>query len=279
MPLALPKNIVDEVFQALGRAGFGEERALTPATRAEGATVPFSNWTVLQFADMGAVHVAARSKASRLQDLTSEESPPFMLIGMLRLLGTTPEIGGTKARRRTRMELEYDRKRGAGPNADAPTWTFDGGDLRIEGDSVNPAGARATFIQTPLTNRSDDDNTGSGYSLSGTTLSFGGLEEKHEETILYLIDAGDEYPARVTSTSGSSAEVDTEAPDASYEVVYFDHACAQIDRRLRGAVAELATSLCFASLANQDALEATTNAFGREMQGSMLPTFSLRGSE
>lgn len=272
MQTILPKEVISGVLGSLSRAGFGGQRVHTAVGATERGSARFSNLSILQYADMAAVQVAARVRAEHVQDLFTQKSPPFPLSGILRLLGTSPNVNGTVARRRTQASNEYYKNRGSDPTDEEPAWIFESGEFYIEGASENPSGAAATFVDAPLTTKS----TESSVSLSGGNLSTDTLTEKHEETILYLDDGSNEHTARVLDTSVAGTDVDTDASGGSYDVSYFDHACSQIDRRHETAIVELAAAFCFASMAEQDALEASLSNFGDEINDALLPTFDLR---
>lgn len=276
MATLLPKSLINEVEHTLRRASLSGQRIHVAVGRTETGTAQFANLSLLRYLDTASVLVASRVKAETVQSLFNTQNPSFDVTDTLRLRGVTPNINGTLARRRTTVSNEFYKARGATPSAESPVFVFEAGEFFVEGDSVDPAGAAASFVDAPLTVQ----NTEASVGLTGGSLdSSGFLAEKHEETIAYLVDVsgsstdGDEYTARILDAS--NGDLDTTAPDSTYDVHYFDHACAQLERRHKSAVVEFASALSFASLAEQDALEAGLSNFGDEITGSLMPAFDM----
>lgn len=281
----LPKDLIRAVEATLQRANLDGMRIHTSAGRAETGSARFANESILRYCDISAVMVASRAGAESLRPLFEDRAPgdsaptdEFDVTGILRLRGVTPNVGGTPAFRRTSGSDDYYTDRGAPPSADQPAWQFEGGEFFISNGSKNPGGSQASFVKCPLT----AEQTVAGDTLTGSTLATDALTEKHEETVAYLVDSsgtasdGDEYSARVLDTSVAGTEVDTEAPDSTYDVHYFDHACAELGLRHEAAVVEFASALSFASLGKSDPLETAISNFEDEIQSDILPAFDLR---
>lgn len=276
----LPKNLISAVEGTLQRATIQGMRVHTAVGRSETGSARFSNQSILFFSDIAAGLLAARSKAESVRPLFEDRTPSSGTIDIsetLRLRGVTPNIGGTIARRRTRASDDYYSSRGAGASSENPIFIFEGAEFFIDnGATQNPAGSAASFVKAPRTVQSTEDSV----TLSGGQLqSTGFLGDKHEETIAYLEDtnSGDEFTARVLDPSNGN--LDTTAPDADYDVTYFDHACAELGRRHKTAIVEFASALAFASIGEQDTLEAALSNFGDEIQRDVMPAFDLTEQE
>lgn len=277
----LPKDLIRAVEATLQRANLDGMRVHTAAGRAETGSARFANESILRYCDIAAVHVASLVRAESVRPLFEDRTPSggsFDLTGILRLRGVTPNVNGTPAYRRTSGSNDYYTDRGAPPTANQPAWQFEGGEFFITDGSKNPSGSQANFVTCPLTG----EQTVSGDTLTGSTLSTDALKEKHEETIAYLVDSsggatdGDEYSARILDASVSGTDVDTQAPDSTYDVHYFDHACTELGVRHETAVVEFASALCFASIGRSDPLETSLANFDDEVQSDLLPAFDLR---
>lgn len=270
----LPKDLITAVENTLQRAKLDGMRIHTAVGRAETGSARFAQESILRYCDTAAVLVGARAKADALRPLFEDRTPSggaFDISGTLRLRGVTPNINGTVAYRRTRASDEYYRDRGADPSADQPAWVFEGGEFFITDGSQNPSGSQANFVASPLTAK----QTESAIALSGSNLSTDTPAEKHEETIAYLDDGADIYTARILDTSVSGTDVDTTAPDASYDIAFFDHACAELGIRHETAVVEFASALCFASVGESDPVEVALSNYTDELQSDVAPAFDV----
>lgn len=272
----LPKDLISSVEGTLQRATIQGMRVHTAVGRSETGSARFSNESLLRYCDTAVVLIAMRAKAESVRPLFEDRTPSgdeFDVSGTLRLRGVTPEVDGAVARRRTRASNEDYSSRGADPTSEYPAWIFEGGEFFIEGASRNPSGAQASFVTAPLTTK----DVVQGDSLTSSSLQTDTPAEKHEETIVYLEDSmsGDTYTARVLDTSASGTDLDTTAPDGTYDVHYFDHACAQLGVQHESAVVELASALCFASLGEGDPLQAALSNYADELQSDIMPAFDL----
>jgi hypothetical protein len=275
MATLLPKNLIPAFESTLQRATIDGLRVHTASGRVETGTAQFSHESILRYLDTAAVLVAARVEANAVRTLFETRSGPAFQVGrMLRLRGTTPNVNGNTARRRTRTSDAYYSDRGGDPTDSDPAYIFEGGEVRIRGNSVNPVGSEIGVVKTPLTRTS----TASGITLSGTDLQTSALDDKHEQTILYLDDGSTVYSARATGV-GNPATVDTTAPDGTYDVTYFDHACTELGTRHKAAVVEFAAAQAFASLGESDALEASLSNFGNQISSDVMVAFDLRDND
>lgn len=273
----LPKDIIDAVEGNLQRATLDGMRVHTAVGRSETGSARFSNQSILRYADIAAILIASRAKAESLRPLFETRTPSggeFDLSSVLRLRGVSPNVGGALARRRTRTSDDYYSSRGAEPTPEHPAYIFEGGEFFIEGGPRNPAGSEASFVAAPLTTF----NTVTGVTLSGANLSTDAPGVSHEETIAYLVDTNtsEEISVRLLDTSVSGTDVDTTAPDGTYELTYNDHACSKLGVRHQTAVVEMASALCFASLGEGDALEASLSNYQDDLQSDVMAAFDLR---
>jgi len=276
MATLLPKNVIPALESTLQRATIDGLRVHTASGRVETGTAQFSHESILRYLDTAAVLVAARAEAEALRPLFQSRTPSgeFDTSQMLRLRGTTPNVSDNVARRRTRTSDAYYSDRGGEPSDTDPAYIFEGGELVIRGSTENPTGSEVEVVKTPLTRTS----TASGITLSGTDLQTSALDDKHEQTILYLDDGSTVYSARATGV-GNPATVDTTAPDGTYDVTYFDHACTELGTRHKAAVVEFAAAQAFASLGESDALEASLSNFGNQISSDVMVAFDLRDND
>lgn len=274
--MLLPRDLIPAFESTLRRATLSGMRVHTATGRTETGTARFSHESILRYLDIAALLTAARVEAEAVRPLFEGRAPSggsFDLSQMLRLRGTTPNVNGAVARRRTRTSDAFYSDRGASPTDEDPAYIFEGGQLVVRGDTENPSGSSIGVVRSPLTT----GNAELGVSLSGSTLQTSELVSRHEETIIYLDDGSTVYTARVTA-SGQPATVDTNAPDASYDVTFFDHACSMLSSRHKAAVVEFAATLAFASIGDGDALEASTSNFADEISSDVMAAFDLRES-
>lgn len=280
----LPKNLIDSVEGTLQRATLDGMRVHTAVGRAETGASRFSVQSILFYCDIAAGLIASRVEAEALRPLFETRAPgdgpntlpggsgQFSIGDTLRLRGVTPSVSDNLARRRTSASNDYYTSRDANPTPEYPAYFFEGGRFYIsDGSSENPSGSEASFVTAPLTTASVE----TGVSLTGDTLgttSF--LGEKHEQTILRVAnDSSQEQTLRLLDAPAGT--VDTTLPDGSYDLRYFDHACSKLGRRHKAAVVEFASALCFASLGEGDALEASLSNFSDEVQADIMPAFDL----
>jgi len=109
--------------------------------------------------------------------------------------------------------------------------------------------------------------------IGGAISNDNPLNQKHEETTVYLIDQGDN---RYEGIHKGGAEVDTAAPNGQYILHYFDHACAQMPVRFESVLVELASSVAASGLPDGKRMKAGREGFQEEVQQYIAPAFDPR---
>jgi len=301
MPTCLPKNLIPGFEDTLRRATMSGMREATNVGRQERGEAKFSVESMLRFLDAAAVHTAARAKAEYLRPLWEERTPSladleegdwgddstpttrqpvlvdavaapsfpkgFDRSSLLRYRGTDQKLGGNLARRRTFGSNDDFKGRDAAPTDQQPRYIAEGGRLVIEGDDKNPSDATSSMVLAPKTEVKQE----SINLTSGSMDQY--LNGKYDETTVYLIDGGNN---RYEGIHKGGAEVDTAAPDGSYTLYYFDHACAQMPVRFESVLVELASSVAASGLPDGKRMEAGREGFQEEVQQYIAPAFDPR---
>ena len=312
MPNCLPKNLIPAFEDTLQRATLSGMREATNVGRKEKGESKFRVESILRYLDAAAIYTAARAKAEYLRTLWADRTPTLIdherwdgwanndtgtthepvLVdpsnvqestptdvskgidrsNMLRFRGTDQTVDGNLARRRTYGSNDDFKGRDAPPTDQAPIYIAEGGVLIIEGDEVNePSKATCSMVLAPTTTVHSVSVT-----LSSGSIDTGELGEKQEETTIYLEDGSNN---RYEGIYKGSQDVDSAAPDGSYTLYYFDHACSQIPERFESVIVELASSVAATSLPDGERMQAGKELFQEEVSQYIAPAFDLRQLE
>ena len=158
--------------------------------------------------------------------------------------------------------------RGMDATAEHPAYVFEAVDLDVY-PGPNTSGAEADVVEMPVR----VERAASG-SLSGSTLTISSgnaVEEVHEETLIAFNDGA--YYGKITDHAGVT--VDTDAPDGSYSLTFYDYGFTRLPERLEGAVVELAAMLCFAALGDGDRFQTARSNAQDERSAYLMPYFDI----